>query len=618
MRVRYFTVIPVLLFLLLFGLTQSTTPVSAQDGTQIEAAYTVGEGFDFATRVLSDPWDMAQFTDISQWLNNAATYLLNPQVANGVFSATTASSYSEFYPLFPGYIYGMNTGKIGAMFPIASSQFKCYSTAMYASWDSGTNYFLVEWMADRDLTRWTRADDLWGVAYPYYLTNGTWKLYHGNISTPPQLINKPWNYLSTWQALRIVPATVANTAFQIDWIRLTDCNPVWVTFNGLPAGTYNLWIGHGSPERQILAAENFSPAANGTYAWDAQGVEAGVYTYYVKTTTGTVVQQGTLNVEGTPIVGYNRPAPFTGIEYGTSNGNAWDIEPSDVTYIACVNYAFTNGMLYLDTLPPTQLPEGCVGPGANESDPHVFLNTPDHGNLSAYRYLSFNMSQNGTISYPDKGMIVRLFWQLDRTGLTDCWYTSHAIPLEVGRYTYTVDMYDPRNGTPEARTPSDCPLVTWANQASVGPLVQFRVDPNENVLNWTLHQEIDWIRLTKVETISQGHPAEIRLLLKTPVAELTSLDVYYTTDRSLPSQHPAARYTPPTISGPFIQFLPMALRLPLTKFTDPFIDSLSADVIYWWDTSGVSPGTYYICAVASDGYTTAAYCSQAPFQIIAP
>lgn len=618
MHTKYFTGGLAILLLIAIGLFQLTFSAAAQADGQPEATYSVGEGFDFATRVLSDPWDMEQFTDISQWLNNAATYLLNIQVANGVFSATTASSYSEFYPLFPGYIVGMNTGKIGAMYPIASSQFACYSTAMFASWSSGTNYFLVEWMLDRDLTRWDRNDDQWGAAYPYYLTNGTWKLYQGNLNTPPQLINKPWNYQSTWQALRIVPSTVANTQFSIDWIRLTDCTPVWVTFSGLSANTYNLWIVHGSPERQILAKEAFSPAGDGTFSWDAQGVEPGVYTYYIRTTTGTTVQQGTLNVDDTPVVSFNRPAQFTGIDYGTANRNAWDIEPSDVTYIACVNYSFANGMLYLDTLPPSQLSDGCVGDGANESDPHIFLNTPDHGNLSAYRYLSFNMSQNGSLGYPDKGMIVRLFWQLDRIGLTDCWYTSRAIALDVGRHTYTIDMFDPRNGTPEARTPSDCPLVTWANQASVGPLVQFRLDPNENILNWTFHQEIDWIRLTRVEPVRQGQQAEVRLLITDTVAELTTLDLYYTTDRSQPAQHPAARYTPPTISGPHLFFLPMALRLPAPSYSDPFITALPADVVYWWDTTGVSPGTYYICAVAGDAHTTAAYCSQAPFQIVLP
>jgi hypothetical protein len=616
MRTKSFTGIFTLLFLVSVAFAQLTIPASAQTDGQPEAVYTVGEGFDFATRVLSDPWDMEQFTDISQWLNNASTYLLNIQVANGVFSATTAASYSEFYALFPGYILGMNTGKIGAMYPISSSQFACYSMAMYASWSSGTNYFLPEWMADRDLTRWSRPDDLWGAAYPYYLTNGSWKLYQGNLNSPPQLINKPWNYLSTWQALRIVPSTVANTQFSIDWIRLTDCTPVWVTFSGLPAGTYNLWIVHGSPERQILAKEAITPAADGTYAWDAQGVEPGAYTYYIKTSTGSVVQQGSLNVDGTPIASFNRPAQYTGIEYGTSNGNAWDIDPTDVTYIACVNYSFSNGMLYLDTLPPAQLSDGCVGDGAGESDPHIFLNTPDHGNLSAYRYLSFNMSQNGTISYPDKGMIVRLFWQLDRIGLTDCWYTSHAIPLDIGRHTYTIDMYDPRNGTPEARTPSDCPLVTWANQAAIGPLVQFRIDPNENVLSWTFHQEIDWIRLTRVEAVRQGQPAEVRLLLNTPVAELSTLNLYYTTDRSQPTQHPTARFTPQVISGSYLNFLPMALRQPSRH--DLFIDALSADVVYLWDTTGVSPGTYYVCAVVGDAHTSAAYCSQAPFQIVSP
>ena len=601
MHIKYFTGMVSFLLLIVGGLAQLTDSAAAQADGQPETNYSTGEGYDFATRVLSDPWDMEQFTDISQWLNNSATYLLNIQVANGIFSATTASSYSEFYPLFPGYIVGMNAGKIGAMYPIASSQFACYATAMYASWSTGTNYFLVEWMADRDLTRWTRPDDLWGAAYPYYLTNGTWKLYQGNLSSPPQLINKPWNYLATWQALRIVPSTVANTQFSIDWIRLTDCNPVWVTFSGLSAGTYNLWIVHGSPERQILAQEAFSPAGDGTFAWDAQGVEPGSYTYYIKTTTGTTVQQGSLSLDDTPIVSFNRPAQFSGIEYGTASGNAWDIEPSDVTSISCANYSFANGMLYLDTLPPSQLSDGCVGIGAGESDPHIFLNTPDHGNLSAYRYLSFNMSQNGSIAYPDKGMIVRLFWILNYNGLP-CYYVSRAISLDVGWQTYSTDLYDPLNGYPEKVFPSTCPVKSWRDQAQVGPLILLDIEPNENVTDYAFRQQFDWFRLTMPDLVTRGQPFQVSVQINKPASEIRSLVFYYTTDLTQPMQHLAQQYIP--TAAPFGTYIPQILS------TGSPAPALPGTINFSWNTTGVNIGEYYLCALANDGYSQSLYCSQ--------
>ena len=100
-------------------------------------------------------------------------------------------------------------------------------------------------------------------------------------------------------------------------------------------------------------------------------------------------------------------------------------------------------------------------------------------------------------------MIVRLFWSLDRPGV-DCWYGSRAVALDVGWQMYTVDLYDAWNGMPEERTPLDCPMVSWHDQASVGPVVAFRLDPNENITGSVMHQEFDWLRITKVEQVTRG------------------------------------------------------------------------------------------------------------------
>ena len=98
------------------------------------ASYTVGEGYDFATRVLRDPWDMSEFTDINQWLNHTGpdNYLLNIQVQDGIFSAYASSGGSYFFTLYPGYDPGMNNGKIGRILPINSSLYSCFYLAMQA------------------------------------------------------------------------------------------------------------------------------------------------------------------------------------------------------------------------------------------------------------------------------------------------------------------------------------------------------------------------------------------------------------------------------------------------------------------------------------------------------
>jgi hypothetical protein len=122
-------------------------------------------------------------------------------------------------------------------------------------------------------------------------------------------------------------------------------------------------------------------------------------------------------------------------------------------------------------------------------------------------------------------MIVRLFWRLERPS-TDCYYGSRAVALDTGWRTYSVDLYDLWNGTPEESTPSGCGLVPWAEQASVGPLIEFRFDPNENILSDTMHQQFDWIRLTQVDRVQRGAAFPVKLLLNKPLAELQALNFF--------------------------------------------------------------------------------------------
>jgi hypothetical protein len=333
-----------------------------------QISHITGESFDFATHTLRDPWDMSEFSDISQWFNRTvpSDRLADYQVAGGVFSARTLGSYSEFYLLFPGYLPGAFVGKIGVRFPINSSQFSCLYVAMYADWPTtDSNYYSVFWAADRFMDKWGDPNQAWGLAIGNTLQDNQWGLYRVDLNNPIVPYNKPWSYQPSWQALRIIPSVIADTQFAVDWIRLTDCQPVYVTLTDLPQGSYALWIGSGVPERQILALDSFSPQAGGAYAWDTQGLAAGDYTYYVKTLDGSqVVQQGQITIVGTPVVHFNRPSTFSGPDYATLNGNAWEIEASDVTRLDCASYSFNAGLLWLETLPPEQLPPGC-GPGAN-------------------------------------------------------------------------------------------------------------------------------------------------------------------------------------------------------------------------------------------------------------
>ena len=98
----------------------------------------VPESPDFATLVLHDAWDMNQYSDVSQYLNESGQRNLvsNPAVSNGQFTgqsvgnAISLPGNAYFFPLFPGYELTMLIGKVGHRYPINSSLYHCLYIAM--------------------------------------------------------------------------------------------------------------------------------------------------------------------------------------------------------------------------------------------------------------------------------------------------------------------------------------------------------------------------------------------------------------------------------------------------------------------------------------------------------
>lgn len=555
-----------------------------------QANYITGEGFDYATQVIGDPWDMSQFSDISQWLNRLApgNYLLNIQVQDGVFSAFSDSGDAYFFTLWGGYAPGFRTGKIGPVYPIPSSSYGCYYMAMYQQ-SSSTNTFYVEW-ADEVMPP-TVKGALSGVP----LVNGIWKLYQVNLNTWHIQSGTRWNNRPQWQAFRIVPSLVADVNWKIDWIRLTNCQPVNITLTGIPGGTYSLWIGAGNPERQILVVENLAPT-DGNYTLDVQGIEPGNYPYYIKNASNQVIQQGQLNIVPAPILKFTNPSPYSGPDYASSGGNAWDfIDMTDVDDFSCVSAWIENGILFMDTLPPSQAPQ-CVGSGV--MNPMVYLNMPSLAKTSDYRYLSFSQSIDGQWSLPEQGMIVRLAWIVN-VGGTICSYYSKEMVLVVGWQTYFVDLFDAWNGAPAARYPTSCPQTAWKDQ--INNVTAFRLHPNENITDNTFHQQLDWIKLTKVETVVHGLPYSFKATLNKPPSDFTTINFYYTTDRNNPTQNPAQPLIYPTMTRK--TYVPLLFQ----PASSPGVYKL----VFTWNTFPVNVGSYFICATVSDGYNTATDCSDA-------
>ena len=582
-----------------------------------QTSYTeLPEGNDFATRVLGDAWDMSEYSDVSQYINQSgqANLLTNISVEDGVFAASATSvKDASFHLLFPGYNTAILAGKVGEHYPIKAATYKCLYIA--AKIDSGPlennspDQMVVYWFADEKLNAGTWGQTLPGVILYPEAGAGTptprWKLYKVQLDQA-DYYQTAWQNAPNgeWKGLRIDP-TLQNTTFQIDWARLTDCNAVPLTIDWTGSGPVSISIQPEGTTRDILveASTNSNP-----YILDTQGLQVGSYEYIVRK-DNSIVTTGHFIIKPAPIIEFDSPSPFSGDEYALTVGNPWDMgDSSDVDSVECTSYSFQNDLLLMDTPSVASQPASCRG--GTVSDPKINLNTPQSANTQEFRYLNIRLYTEGPWQEVPDGWILRWIWQIPGRNAGDvCYLVSHDIPFDTGWQTISVDLHNPFNGSP-IQTAGNCPSnPSWTNNP---PALQFRLDPNENITGANLHQELDWVTLTKEDAIVQGSSYRVQLSLNTPWSNLDNYQLYYTTDTSQPHQHTAQVNTNGGSSlipsAAYTVFLPMVVN---GSESNPGGGNLPYSKTLYWDTSSVQPDSYYMCIDVTANGSTANYCSEA-------
>jgi len=285
---------PTKLLIISFVLVTVFSQVGAQVPQVINVPQAViPESDDFATHVLRDPWDMDQFTDISQYLNESGQrdIIRNPRVENGVFLGTSATSVSEgnngnFFPLFPGYETTMLIGKVGHRYPIDANLYHCLYVAMKVNSPQVgfvPDHFRVLWFADERLN--TAGPEFYGSSDAIRLFDPgaspppgvhIWKLHKVDLSTTSAGL-AAWNDRSNWQGLRIDPTFNANTDFAVDWVRLTKCQSNVQTITWTPNSSLTtMWLRPVGTNRYIRVATDLV-GQSGSYQLDVQGIAPGKY-----------------------------------------------------------------------------------------------------------------------------------------------------------------------------------------------------------------------------------------------------------------------------------------------------------------------------------------------------
>ena len=583
--------------------------------------YTVAEGKDFATNVLGDPWDMKEYSDLSQYINRSGQELnlenLNLDSVNGIFSATTLTSDAWFFPLFPGYETAVLIGKIGENYPIVSSDYHCLYMA--AKIDSPAN---TPQAPALDVMRVFSFDDekLGGLndrskmsLSQIVLDKETpwappqiWKIYkidlvNDYVSAAPPFAR--WNEKTLWKGFRINPTIYANINFAVDWVRLTDCNARTIMLNQLSVGiTYSFSL--VTPDGREILVDKFS-AAGSSASVDLQGVAPGTYPYRLK--AGNVqVATGMVTVDAAPIVSFTKPSTTSGVDYAASMGNSWDFNDSSDFHPVygthdLVNPAFSNGIFSFSVPSNT--------PGTNTIDSIIYLNTPQIiPTANRFRYLTVRLYTEGMWQNVPQGMMARWVWTVPVGPVPQaCWLVGQDIPYDIGWNTLTLDLSQDFTGSVEETAGDYCAGIPrhWRDTFNVDML---RFDPSEYELPGYSNQAVDYIMLTAVDQVKQGALFPVIFNISEPKTGV-QMTYYYTTSRAQPTQNLATMKTKGGGSpsqGPWRLFLP--------AITNVIIPGPQSDIS--WDTTGVAIGEYYLCVVSNDGLNTTTFCSDAPVQVI--
>jgi hypothetical protein len=632
------SLITILIFALLVSgmvvITSKTTPAAAQKLQSVSVpSVALPEAPDFASLNFGDAWDMSEFTDISQYFNGAGRHpsLTNFSVANGLFSARSIGDNLEgplaaFYPLHEGYENFMQIGgNLGSLHPINSQEYNCLYLAMKVNSKTvagdSPDLFLVQYA--NETTSGALYEYLYyeNVVQPNNPLIPGWRLYKVDLSSSTRVFagKAKWQDQPYWTSFEINPTIYKDIDFQVDWVRLTSCDeePAYqAQISWSPDASINtIWARPSGTNRDIVVARDINGSA-GSYQLNTKGLAPGSYQIGLGTLSSCCTQWSNveLTVNQTPMAEVVYPSPTSGQDYATNSGNAWDLDPSDIDQISCTNASYADGLLNLQTPYPAALPSSCTGPVLGEADSRIYLNMPGPlKNASEYRYLSFQLNMEGSYAMPADGMIGRFMW----TTPNGCTQVSADIPYDVGWNTYIIDLYDPFNGMPVAAAPAGCAKVPWSQ---TGEVVALRFDPNENytgvyVPQMVFSQHFDWISLSKAERVVQGQSYMVGLQLNKSMDQINNIEYYFTTDPQNPIQNMALRYNrevvAPLTANHFV-YLPGIITYGL-----PF-EKPSVDTNFSWDTTGVVPGDYYICARVYDDQNESTFCSEAPVQVYNP
>lgn len=583
---------------------------------------------EFATIVMSDPWDMNEQTDLAFYRMG----MLNSMFANGVYSAQMngdAYDGAERITLLsagaPDHT-AMRIGKIGYNFPINADHYRYLTYRFYKS-NVQCNSALLIWYADD-----TRTSAVTGISDSYAACETAQAGWHTKVIDLKSIgYSGSQSWSGTIRELILKPFSgdgSANATVKLDWARLTNkdprtARPYTIRWTG-GSGMVNLYA---SLDNKTLDNDDFFIAqvngSNGSYTFQTGVLPSGTYYIAADTDSGVVWSNGPLTVNAPPKVTITKPSMTSGQDFATAEaGNAWDMSDSSdmndvlpLNWETCVNNeSFANG-IYSATL------VGC-STDTYYTDARLIIGNMNPPGVDPtidtrkYRYYSFRYYLSGEESVQE-GWVSRLGWWQTISGITtEPTVMSRDIMLLEGWNTYKVDMW--ASDVVDEAHPIQVP---WTSSAPN----RLRFDPAELYLTrLPATFQLDWIKLTAMDEVSRGSTFSIEYDLVDEGSP--SIIYYYDTDTD-PTNGKNLAIMTSSVSGTeqsseptetaeqsIERDSPTAIEAISFVYLPTVLNNYCGDCISW-DTSSVAPGDYYICIQANDFYNTTYQCSEAPVRV---
>jgi hypothetical protein len=376
---------------------------------------------DYATQVFQDPWDMNERTDLGWYtfgIDQPPSNLTNITFANGIFSATGTSNQPNFWLLDSASPTAAPVGKIGANFPIASTQYR--RLLMRLNLNLGGIGQLV----------WSNNTIYNGLSVSNgFLSHPGWWIYSVDIPTLGVVSGTPWSSKPV-DSLRVQPVNVPGATLALDWARLVAYDPTVdrvITWSG--SGPVDIFLDNDKNFSNGFVAQIATNVSGGSFEFYAGGLPCGIYYVAIRPSSSTstpAYSSGAYVVDDIPYISFTAPSPSgSADDFATVQLN----DPWDMTSLSDIDYTTNVTGLAATTingqdeaghpLSNVNVIQGTSAPAASNGsgDPNLFtLFWADRGDnyridTSRYRILTFNQCVTGDRDLVN-GSIARVEWRV--------------------------------------------------------------------------------------------------------------------------------------------------------------------------------------------------------------